>query len=81
MYRHDILEGIRAVVEQHLGMRAELREDTHLLADLELDSLQQLTLVVELENHFQVCFEDGDELGLATVRDVIHLIDRRLHNS
>jgi len=48
---------------------------------LQLDSLKQLTLVVELENHFRVRFDSGDEEGLETVGDIVRLIGRRLSES
>jgi hypothetical protein len=48
------------------------------LHDLQLDSIQQLTLVVELENHFEVCFDPGDESGIETVHDVMDLVAARL---
>lgn len=47
----------------------------HSLSDL--DSVQRLTLVVALEDHFEVCFDPEEEDGLATLNDVV----RYLHNA
>jgi acyl carrier protein len=77
MERHQILEGVRQVFADELKIR-DLTEDTHLLRDLKLDSIQQLTLVVELENRFRVAFGDGDETGIESVGDVVDLLARRL---
>jgi acyl carrier protein len=50
--------------------------ETELVADLALDSIQQLDLVVELENHFRVALEiEGDD-GIRTVGDLVACIDR-----
>ena len=77
MERGAILEGVREVFAEQLKIHV-LTEETHLLRDLKLDSIQQLTLVVELENRFRVAFGDGDETGIERVRDVVDLLERRL---
>ena len=38
-----------------------------------------LTLVVEIENHFKICLEDGDEQELVTVSDLAKMIQERLN--
>lgn len=53
-------------------------ESTHLFRDLELDSIQQLTFVVELENHFRICFDEGDDAGIETIGDVVDAVSERL---
>ena len=62
MDRATVLRDVRQVLEEHLRI-ADVDEATHLFRDLELDSIQQLTLVVEIENHFKICFDEGDEGG------------------
>ncbi len=74
----QILEGVREVIRDELRLVGPVTPSTNLFRDLELDSLKQLTLVVELENRFQVCFDTGDEEGLETLEDVVRLIHRRL---
>ncbi len=81
MTEHQILEGVREVIRDHLQMQSPVGNETHLFRDLQLDSLKQLTLVVELENHFRVRLDAGDEEGLETIGDVVRLIDRRLSES
>ncbi len=81
MTEHQILEGVREVIRDHLQMQSPVGNETHLFHDLQLDSLKQLTLVVELENHFRVRLDAGDEEGLETIGDVVRLIDRRLSES
>ena len=80
MERNAILAGVREVFAEQLKIH-ELTEETQLIRDLKLDSLQQLTLVVELENRFRVAFGDGDEPGIERVRDVVDLLERRLSAS
>ncbi len=77
MDRATVLRDVRQVLEEHLRI-ADVDETTHLFRDLELDSIQQLTLVVEIENHFKICFDEGDEAGIATIGDVVDAVSNRL---
>jgi len=74
----EILSGIRDVAQAHLHVEREIGMETPLVEALGLDSLRMFTLVAELENHFRLCFEDGDEVGLVTVADLVAVLRRRL---
>ena len=50
--------------------------DTDLVADLGLDSLQQLELVVALENHFEIVLEPEEGESIRTLGDVARWVDR-----
>lgn len=76
--RKAIETQIARILREQLAVEAPLDAETDLLADLQLDSVQQLTLIVELENHFRVCFDPGDEAGLSTLGSVAELLQRRL---
>ena len=78
MTRQLVLEGIQKVATDHLDWTGELQEDQRLVEVLQLDSIRLLTLVVEVENHFQLSLEDGDEAGLERVSDLIDLILERV---
>lgn len=73
----DALNGIQEVAENHLDFQGNLREETPLTEALRLDSIRLMTLIVELENHFQLCLEDGDEVGLETVGQLVDLLQKR----
>lgn len=75
--RQFILDAVREVFAKHLSL-FRVDETTGLFTELALDSLQQLTLVVEIENHFKICFDDSDEDSLETVGDVVDRIVRHL---
>ena len=78
--RASVLRDVRKVCKEHLSI-ADVDEATHLFRDLELDSIQQLTLVVEIENHFKICFDEGDEAGIETIGDVVDAVSNRLGSS
>jgi acyl carrier protein len=75
----DILDAINSVAAEHLDAANIVTLDAKLVETLELDSIRLLTLVVELENHFQICLEEGDEDGVETGADLVALLRTRLH--
>lgn len=74
----EILAGIRSVAREHLDHEGVIELSTSLHQALELDSIRMLTLVVELENHFSICLEEGDEAGIETVADLVAVLRGRL---
>ena len=43
-----------------------------------LDSVQRLSLVVAIEDHFEICFDPEDEEGVQTLDDVVALVHGKL---
>jgi acyl carrier protein len=78
MSRQQIFDQVCRIIAERLRVATAVEPGTDLARDLQLDSVQQLTLVVELENHFQICFDPGEEEGIATVDSVVQLIASRL---
>lgn len=73
--RAAILADLRRILREQLRVSAPIELDTDVQRDLQLDSVRLLALVVELENHFEVCFEPGDEEGISTVGDLVHRLE------
>jgi acyl carrier protein len=74
-------ESIRAKVIEHLiaasdeDIKAEdVNENSSLRDDLDLSSLQAVTLVMDLEDEFGVVIEDEELEKLSTVGDVIEIV-------
>ncbi|MBW2735690.1 MAG: acyl carrier protein [Deltaproteobacteria bacterium] len=78
--QQEVLAVIQRVLKEQLQVDAKVTLATDLFAELKLDSIQQLSLVVELENHFRVAFDGGDEGRISTVQTVIDLVRRRLED-
>ncbi len=72
------MEAVGEVLQRELGYAGEIDPSTRLVEDLELDSLRLLTLVVGLEDRFEVALEQGDEEGVITVGDLVAVLERRL---
>lgn len=79
MTREEILEGIRHVFAEHLDIDSGIEPQATFAGDLQLDSLNLLTLVVELENYFKIFFEEGDEEGIESVDGLISLVEKYIY--
>lgn len=79
MTREEILQGIEEVAREHLDLPARrLRPEQRLAEDLALDSIQRLTLAVEVENRFRVLLDPEDDEAIATVGDLAEVVGRKL---
>jgi len=70
-----VLRAIAEVLERKEG---EIRLDASLRDDLDFDSLKQMTLFILLEDEFQRTMPPEDLTGIATVKDIVDFIDRKL---
>ncbi|MHB1140829.1 MAG: acyl carrier protein [Sulfuricaulis sp.] len=59
----------------------EIQPDLSLRDDLQLDSLQQMTLFIALEDEFQHSLPPEEVTGLVTVKDIVSFIDRKLQET
>jgi acyl carrier protein len=77
MTPEEILQGIETVAREHLNRSTRLRPEMDLVEDLELDSLQLLTLAVEVENRFRIYLEEKDEAAIRTIGDLVRTVQRK----
>lgn len=71
-----VIKVISDVLDKKEG---EIRLDTSLRSDLQLDSLQQMTLFIALEDEFQRSIPPEEVEGLVTVKDVVDFVERKMH--
>jgi acyl carrier protein len=71
----EVLHEIRRVVRDELGLTREVRDHDDLVADLQLDSVGLLTLVVGLEDRFRIALTEEDAARVRTVRDLAALVE------
>jgi acyl carrier protein len=72
---------IARILAEEQAAPPELRADHDLQADLALDSLVLMTLVVALEDRFLVTLADEDAAQVRTVGDLCALVARRAGES
>ena len=69
---------VSEVLQKEFGFREdELQLETHLIDDLDLDSIDAIDLAVRIEERTGVCFQDEELKTIHTVNDVVDLIDGR----
>jgi acyl carrier protein len=71
----SVVAGIAEVARVHLGWEGRLETHLRLVEDLGLDSIKQLTLAAEVENHFRVCLDVAED-EVVTVGDLVAAIRR-----
>jgi len=70
----SVLDVVRRVLRDECAVDAPITPDTHLTRDLALESIGQLTLLVELENHYRRTLEDTPDDPPETVGDVVRMV-------
>jgi len=71
-------EAVRTKIADTLTIpRTELTDDT-VLTDLSIDSIALIEMALELEEDYDVVFQQSDLEGLRTVADVTALVEARL---
>ena len=73
----EVLAEIRRVVRDELGVARAVGPEDDLIADLQLDSVGLLTLVVGLEDRFRIALAEEDAAGVRTVQELVALVESR----
>ena len=69
-----VLDGIVEVARVHLAWEGEVSLTTPLVEVFRLDSIRLLTLLVEIENRFEICLDDEQTEQVETVGELVTLI-------
>ena len=65
----DILSQLLEIIKPSVKDGRQLEEDTDLVADLGLDSLKVMTLVEEVEDHFDISIPLNILANVRTIKD------------
>jgi acyl carrier protein len=69
--RTDVLQNVKEIVGEHMGMQAEQIKESHALVDdLGCDSLDLVEIAMELEEHFDIAIPDGFDEQMRTIGNV-----------
>jgi acyl carrier protein len=78
--RDSILKELLAVLGEHAQGGAPIREDSHLVGDLGIDSLGVMESVAAIEDKFGLNIPDDALRNVETVADVAKAIEIRLQS-
>ena len=77
----DIGERVERITAQTLGVERQLvKQSSNFSLDLGADSLDSVALVMDLEDEFTIEISDSEADSVATVKDVVELIQEKLTN-
>jgi acyl carrier protein len=74
-----ILEELNRIAKKELDFERRIEPAMSLKGDLKLDSMGMIIVAVGLENKFRVKLEEQDGGELATVSDLLALVERRVN--
>lgn len=82
MTENDVQQRVLKVVAEVLNKKEdEIKLEASLRDDLHLDSLQQMTLFIVLEDEFKRTIPPEEVTGLGSVKDVIAFIKKKTHET
>jgi acyl carrier protein len=76
----EIFLRFRGILIERLGVdKEEITLETNLKDDLNVDSLDQVEIMMDTEDEFGIGFNDNEfeDVILKTVQDVVNLIEKR----
>ena len=75
MTREEILEKLKVLISEGLGVDKELvKEEATFVDDLSADSLDIVELIMSIEEEFDMEVPDSDAEKIVTVNDVVEYI-------
>ena len=74
--RAAIMAFLTRILKDECDRSEEISDASHIIRDLGLDSVNQLTLAVEVENHFKILLDEGEHPP-QTIGELIRLIQKR----
>jgi acyl carrier protein len=77
MERTEIIAKLATIVRKVTKSKLEIREETRLVEDLAVDSLDLLEIVIAVEDVFRIKITDQDFSHLATVSAAVSYIQNK----
>lgn len=74
----DILSGVTAVLQRYNPTGRAIEPETDLAADLNVDSVAAMDLIMEIEDRFEIDIPINLVADMTTVADLAALVERQL---
>ena len=73
------LDKIKGIIAEQLGVEEDkVTMETHLMKDLEADSLDAVEIIMAIEDEFDIEVPDEDAEKFQTVSDIVSYVESRL---
>ena len=74
----SVFDGVKKIIAETLEVDVkEVKEDSNLIADLRMESLDLVDLVVAFEEKYEITIDDKDFKKLQTVKDIVTYIEKK----
>lgn len=74
----SVFDGVKKIIAETLEVDVkEVKEDSNLIADLGMESLDLVDLVVAFEEKYEITIDDKDFKKLQTVKDIVTYIEKK----
>jgi len=79
MDRTELLQSLREIVARSVGNEvSEIDESKNLREDLGLDSIDLVSIVIEIQSTFDIEMKNEELMTLVTVKDLLDLISAKV---
>lgn len=80
MSRDEIFNELKEIIKEYLGeSELDIQEDSVLTEDLDLSSLDLISVVGDVEDAFNISIDDDAIMSINTVKDVIDYIENQVN--
>ena len=74
-----MFEKIKDVLSERLGIDKEkITMETSFVEDLNIDSISMIDLIMELEDEYDIEFDENEADNIKTVADLVKFIDEKI---
>ena len=74
-----VFEKVREIIVEQLGVdESDVRMDTHLMKDLEADSLDAVEIIMAIEDEYGIEIPDEDAEKFQSVSDLVKFVEANL---
>ena len=77
----NVRSDLMALLQQHAQNEVQVKAESHLVADLGIDSLGVMEIVADIEDKFRLSIPDDMLREVETVEDVVKSITKRLESA
>jgi acyl carrier protein len=79
MSENAVEKEIVAIIADVSGFEVEdIKPDTNIMKDLEVDSIKTIEITVAIEKKFKISVRDEDVPKITTVKDAVNLVQKML---
>jgi acyl carrier protein len=79
--REKVRDELHAILRSHAQAGAEVKDSSHLVGDLGIDSLGVMEVLADIEDKFGLSIPDEALRDVDTVASVVHAIEARLRKA